>query len=193
MNLSRPCGLLLGFSLLLTGCISPLPRTALDKVDRQTSFAMVADNPSAYLDRHLLLGGVVLAVEEMDEGSLLEVMEWRLTPWGEPLALHEAGRRFLVRSAQQLDPGRYQPGRLVTLTGVVLGSETRLRGEHPHNYPLFALEEIHLWRSPFRYGIHPHPDPQFPYYVGPEDYDRSHPYDPGYSAYPYTPYWYRVH
>ncbi|MDT8441321.1 MAG: Slp family lipoprotein [Desulfuromonadales bacterium] len=193
MKLSRLCALLPLLSLLLAGCLSPLSRTAVDRVDRDTTFAMVADNPSAYLDRHLLLGGVVLAVEEEGEGSVLEVMEWRLTPWGEPLSLHEAGRRFLVRSRQQLDSGHYQPGRLVTLTGVVLGSETRLRGEHPHDYPLFALEEIHLWRGPFRYGIHPHPDPQFPYYVGPEDGSRSHPYDPGYSAYPYTPYWYRVH
>ena len=184
---------LLTCAMLLTSC-SPLSRQAMKQVDRDATFALVAENPSAFLDRRLLLGGVVIAVEQ-DEGekSLLEVMEWRLTPWGEPLALHEAGRRFLVRSSKRLDPGDFQPGMLVTLTGTVIGSETRLLGEQPYRYPLFALDEIHLWESPFRYGIHPHPDPQFPYYVGPDDYQRSHPYDPGYSDYPYTPYWYRVH
>ena len=182
-------------TVLLASCISPLPRQAMEQVDRNTPFALVAKNPGAYLDRQLLLGGVVISVEQDQEGekSLLEVIEWRLTPWGEPLALDEAGRRFLVRSSQQLDPGEFQTGKLVTLTGTVIGSETRLVGENPYLYPLFALKEIHLWENPFRYGIHPHPDPQFPYYVGPEDYRRSHPYDPGYSAYPYTPYWYRVH
>jgi hypothetical protein len=66
-----------------------------------------------------------------------------------------------------------------------------LLGEHDYRYPLLDLLEIHLWKSPFRYGIH-HYDPAYPVYVGSEDddFDR-HPYDPGYSSYPYSPYWYR--
>lgn len=191
-SLYRFLGLLLAI-LPVSACINPLSQQAVDKVDRETSFARVAENPTAFVDRHLLLGGVILSVEDEENGSLLELMQWQLTPWGEPLALDTAGHRFLVRSKQPLDPGDYQRGRLVTLTGQVLGSETRLLGEHPYDYPLFALQEIHLWQTPFRYGIHPHPDPQLPVYVGPEYPIRNHPYDPGYSAYPYTPYWYRVY
>ena len=171
---------------------SPISKESRENIAPEVTFAMVSENPSAFLDKHLMIGGVVMSVEEESGGSVLELMEWQTNRWGEPLSLDDSGRRLLIRSESKLDPGQYQTGRLVTFSGKVTGSETRLLGENPYRYPVFIPEEIHLWQSPFRYGIHPHPDAQFPYYVGPEDYGRGHPYDPGYYSYPYTPYWYRV-
>lgn len=178
--------------LSLSACVNPISREAREHLDNEVTFAMVAENPSAYIDKHLMLGGVIISVDDDKQGSVMELMEWRLNSWGEPLSLDDAGRRYLVKSSRTIDPERYAKGRLVTLAGVTLGSEMRLLGEHPYQYPVFAVEEMHLWETPFRYGIHPHPDPQNPVYVGPESPGRSHPYDPGFYAYPYTPYWYRV-
>ena len=101
---------------------------------------MVSETPSAFLDSYLMVGGVVIAVEESDEGSILELMEWRINRRGEPMALEDQGRRLLVKSDQRLDPLKYQSGRLVTFTGTVLGSETRTLGEHPYRYPIFTLD-----------------------------------------------------
>ncbi len=119
------------------------------------------------------------------------MMEWQINRWGEPTYLDDSGLRYLVKSREPLDPTLYEPGILVTLAGIVHGQEERTVDNQEYNYPVLDLVEIHLWKSPFRYGIH-HYDPAHPHYVGSEDdiYDR-HPYDPGYSSYPYTPYWYR--
>ena len=56
---------------------------------------------------------------------------------------------------------------------------------------LLRINEIYLWETPFRYGIHRHPNIYVPYYIGPEAFGRTSPYDPGYYTYPYTPYWIR--
>jgi starvation-inducible outer membrane lipoprotein len=116
--------------------------------------------------------------------------QWRLSRWGDPVYLANEDRRFLVKSEQSLDPAIYEPGVLVTLAVVVLGEETLLLGEQEHAYPVFMLNEIHPWKSPFRYGIHRVNGPDYPYYVGQRGYSNRNPYDSGYSIYPYTQYWY---
>lgn len=176
---------------LLAACTHPISKEVREQVADETTFAMVSESPTTFLDQHLLLGGVIVATEGVGEGTLLEIMEWRLNRWGEPIYLKDEGRRFLVKSNSFLDPTIYELGVLVTLAGVVLGYETRLLGEHEYNYPVFDLTEIHLWESPFRYGIHRNINPAYPYYVGGDEYSNRNPYDPGYSVYPYTQYWHR--
>jgi len=177
--------------LLLSACAHPITKETRAQIDPKTTLAMVNENPTAFLGQHLLVGGVVMAVESADEGNFLEVIEWRLNRWGEPSYLDDAGRRFLVKTAVTLDPMTYEPGVLVTLTGVVLGHETRLLGEQEYAYPIIDMTEIHLWQSPFRYGIHSNPDPSYPYFVDQNNDSFHHPYDSGYNPYPYTQYWYR--
>ena len=176
---------------LLTACSHPISEESRAHIDPTITFADVSENPTAFIDRHILLGGVVISHESRDNGSLLELMEWHLNRWGEPTYLDDSARRLLVKSATPLDPTYYEPGVLVTLAGVIQGGEVRPLGEHEYTYPMLDLLEIHLWKSPFRYGVH-HYDPAHPHYVGSEDDDyKRHPYDPDYSGYPYTPYWYR--
>lgn len=152
---------------------------------------MVSEDPDAFVDQRLLIGGVVMTIENSDESSILEIMEWRLNRWGEPLYLDDAGRRFLAKTTEPLDPVTYEPGTLVTLSGTVLGRESKLSGEHEYDYPVFDIAEIHLWETPFRYGIHSNSDPSYPYFVDQSDDPHRHPYDPNYNPYPYTQYWYR--
>ena len=178
-------------ALHLTGCVHPISRAERQQVDPKTTFAMVSSNPTAFLEHHLILGGTVISIESGEQGSILEMMEWELSRWGEPTHLNDAGRRFLVKSAEMLDPTIYEPGTLVTLAGVVLGRETRLSGEHEYDYPVLGLAEIHLWESPFRYGLHSTQDPAYPSYVDQDDDLHSNPYDPSYNPYPFTQHWYR--
>jgi outer membrane lipoprotein len=177
--------------LLLSACAHPITKETRAQINSKTTLAMVNDNPTAFLGQHLLVGGVVIAVESTEEGSLLEIMEWQLNHFAEPFYLDDAGRRFLVRSAETLDPTIYEPGVLVTLAGIVLGQEARLLGENRFDYPVLDMTEIHLWESPFRYGIHSNPDPSYPYFVDQNDDPHRHPYDTSYNPYPYTQYWYR--
>jgi len=77
---------------------------------------------------------ILQPVEGSEEGSLLEVMEWQLNRWGEPSCFDIAGRRFLVKTSERLDPMVYEPGVMVSLAGVVLGHESRLFGQQECDY-----------------------------------------------------------
>ena len=181
---------IIALGVLVAACTHPISREARLNIDPQTTLAMVSDDPAAFLNQQLMVGGVVMTTESSAEGSILEVMEWRLNRWGEPLYLDDAGRRFLARASEELDPQIYEPGTLVTLSGIVRGREVKLSGEHEYDYPVFEITEIHLWDIPFRYGIHSTSDPSYPYYTG-QDKPHSHPYNPDYNPYPYTQHWYR--
>jgi len=180
--------LLLLLAAACTHVISPEARTGIDP---EATFAAVKAAPDAYRGKTLMLGGVIVSSTVDPSGSALEVFRWKLDRWGEPVAVDETAGRFLAASEGLLDPAIYAPGRLVTLTGTANGETTRPLGQISYRYPVFQIGEIYLWETPFRYGIHHHPNIYVPYYVGPEAFGRTSPYDPGYYTYPYTPYWIR--
>ena len=95
---------------------------------------------------------------------------------GWPVTPEKPGDRFLARSDEILDPALYAEGKKVTLTGTVIGSETRTLGQAPYPYPIFAIGEIRLWsEEESQQRLYPY---------------RYNPYDPGYYS-PYGhPYWY---
>lgn len=187
----RPVVLMSLAALLFSGCMHVLSPQARDVVDQEVTFAEVKTDPERFTGKTLLLGGVIVDIQLEKAGTTLEVFRWELDRWGEPIAVDETGGRFLATTDRLLDPVLYDPGRLITLTATVSGMETRPLGQIDYRYPVFRLNETYLWETPFRFGIHRHPNIYVPYYVGPESFGRTSPYDSGYYTYPYTPYWLR--
>lgn len=183
--------LLLAVAFFSSSCSHVISRQARSEITPGVVFTAVKDAPEEHLGQVLLLGGTIVETRLGEKESTLEIFRWKLDRWGEPVAVDESGGRFLVHSKKLLDPALYQEGRLVTLTARVAGSKTRPLGTITYNYPVFELIELYLWDTPFRYGIHPHPYPYFPYYVPPDWPLRGNPYDPGYAPYPWSPYWIR--
>jgi outer membrane lipoprotein len=183
--------LLLAVAFFSSSCSHVISRQARSEITPGVVFTAVKDAPEEHLGQVLLLGGTIVETRLGEKESTLEIFRWKLDRWGEPVAVDESGGRFLVHSKKLLDPALYQEGRLVTLTARVAGSKTRPLGTITYNYPVFELIELYLWDTPFRYGIHPHPYPYFPYYVPPDGQLHGNPYDPGYAPYPWSPYWIR--
>jgi outer membrane lipoprotein len=182
-----------GFTLLLSACLHPISSESRSVVDPELTLALIDQDPTAYLGRSLMLGGTIIALDDTEETKTVEVLEWRLNVLGEPYIPSDNAGRFLLVTRQHLPPELYTRGRLITLTGTIEGVETRqLLSGADQDYPVIRLSEIHLWETPYRYGISSYQAPETPNYVGPERYGRDHPYDPGYNDYPYTPYWYRI-
>jgi outer membrane lipoprotein len=191
MYCSKPFWLLSVAIVLLSGCIHPISKEVREQSSSKTCLCEISEDPDAYIGERVLLGGTVVALEHNETDSTLELLEWQLNRWGEPVAMKDKELRFLVNTQSLPDKDLYEPGVLVTLAGTVTGSESRRLGSHYYRYPVLDLTEIHRWETPFRYGIHRQPGPDSPTHVySGETYDR-HPYDPSYSVYPYTPYLYR--
>ncbi len=166
--------------LTLAGCATvPLPEEALSGVDPSVDFSQVKADPERYQGTTLLLGGQILENSASREGSLLEILHYRLSNSGQPVQIDEAGGRFLVRSERFLDPEVYEKGDFITLTGSAIGKETRPLQGIDYTYPVFRLGAAHLWREkPGNDGYPGFYNPNFygPYY-----------YDPWF----YDPFWYR--
>lgn len=187
----RSCLWALCSLIIVVGCTAPLSPEVRTKLDPDLDFAAVQTEPQRYLGKSLMLGGSIVSLKTADQGSILEVLRWDLDRRGEPLVLSETGDRFLVRTPERLDDELFSRGRLVTLGGTVQGQDTVIINDREESVPLFNLLGIHLWDTPFRYGLHPNPDPGAPEYVAPTNPGPDHPYDPTPWDYPYSPYWYR--
>jgi len=184
--------LIAGAVMMTAGCAVPLAPEVREQLDPALEFTALQAEPQRFLGKSLLLGGSIVSLKDDDQGSLLEILRWELNRWGEPLALTDVGDRFLVRTPRPLDAGLYSRGRLVTLGGTLQGTADITINERQESVPLFELLDIHLWDTPFRYGLHPNPDPGAPEYVAPTDPGPNHPYDPTPWHYPYSPHWYRT-
>jgi outer membrane lipoprotein len=164
--------------LLLGGCLSPLSREARFAAEPYVDFSRLLANPEADLGKTFLLGGVIVNTEVGAEGSTLEVLRYELDRGDRPQQPDEASGRFLVRAARVLDPVLYAKGRLVTLTGQLIGVESRALGSLDYRYPVLALGELYLWPQELDY--HRPPGSYYPY--GPLYW-----YDPWYDPYPFWP------
>ncbi len=182
--------------LWLSGCGHVLSREALREADPEIDFATIRTNPEPYRGTTLLLGGQIVDIQVSREGSTLEILRYRLDRYGYPTDVDERSGRFLVRTERFLDPSLYSAGQFVTLTGTLVGVETRELRRMDYDYPVFALREAYIWTTS------PMADYWYPGYF---DYPyrtfsprhRFHDpfwrYDPFYDPYwyRYDPYWYR--
>jgi outer membrane lipoprotein len=164
---------------LFSGCAHVISNEARLAVDPMVDLALVRQNPTAYLGKTLLLGGLVVENRLTREGTDLEVLLFSLDRWGRPLQVDDLGGRFIARTERFLDPEIFKAGLHVTLTCDVAGKEILpLKGVDYH-YPVFTINEIHVLRSPSQPYAYP------PYYAPPPPWGPY--YDPFWPA--YNPYW----
>jgi outer membrane lipoprotein len=152
----------------------------------ELSFDRLQENPQAYQDKTVILGGVIVALEHVSEGTLLEVYQTKLDRVGEPVDLDISAGRFLALYDGFLDEEIYSKGRKVTIAGEVQGQRVRDLGQLSYRYPFLTVREIHLWKqeSDYRY-LYPYP---YPYPYGGYGHPFRTPYPSPYL--PYGPYWY---
>lgn len=127
--------------LLLAGCAS-VP-AALDG-----QFAAIGPGDVAAMgaagDR-VRWGGPIVRVETLSDRSCFEIVGVSLGSDGRPLDDDQSAGRFLACRSGFYDPQIFQPGREITVTGVVEDFETRKVGDYDYRYPRLAAEVVFLW------------------------------------------------
>ncbi len=161
-------------AILFQGCVAVISEEVLQSVNKKITFAELMKDPLGYTGEMVLLGGVIVQVTNMQEGSLLEVYQTEMDSQNRPIAPDVSGGRFLAWYDGFLDSEIYGKGRDVTIAGTVLGERTRTIGELDYHYPTISIREIHLWekkeeyRSAEPYFWYPMPGPWSPW--GPWNY-----------------------
>jgi outer membrane lipoprotein len=128
------------------GCATaPFPEALTRSVNRSLTLAQIRADPRAQLGAHVILGGDILATTPKAGETEIEVLSRPLNRGDAPERSDSSSGRFLVRTAEFLDPAIYARGRRITVLGTVAGSEERPVGELRYAYPVITAERIKLW------------------------------------------------
>lgn len=138
--------------LALAGWRYPLSEEATEAVNWEVDYLRVKGDPGAFAGKTLLLGGRILEHRSGPRGTTLEVLCYELSRRDRPLEPDPACGRFLAQTPEPLDPERFAPGRLVTLTGTVSGEGVPSLQGGDASHPLFTVGEIYPWPLPGDYG-----------------------------------------
>ncbi|MCX5893484.1 MAG: Slp family lipoprotein [Deltaproteobacteria bacterium] len=131
--------LILGACLALVGCASTVSTTMQPETGPKVGFAELSSHPEKYVGQTKILGGEVMQVQPLGQGSLLSVDQRELDNHLFP-STGASGGTFLVESEEWLSPASYQPKSIVTIAGVVAGRKNGLL--------LLKAKKIHVWEGP---------------------------------------------
>lgn len=128
----------------LGGCASaPL---STEGVSADVTPETAAAEPSAAQDRIVLWGGVIVAAENLEERTRLEIIGYPLDSRSQrPLLESEPLGRFLAYRGGYLETAELEAGRRVTVRGTVTGTERGRVGEADYTYPAVRAEALELW------------------------------------------------
>jgi len=114
------------FLLALNGCASKLPSAISEPPAEPVSVQEVQKQPQAYLSRKVRWGGEVIEVENDQEHSDVLVLGRELKKKGEPRENGAVDGRFIARFGGFMDPAELAEGSRITVSGPVIGLETRV-------------------------------------------------------------------
>jgi outer membrane lipoprotein len=127
-------------------------------------FELLVKNVEMYIGKTVILGGFILAVENLSDRTLITVLQVPLT-WGdEPKSRDHSKGRFIISHDGFLDPEVYRKQRKVTVAGTVTGLVVKKSDSISYSYLNIISRDIYLW-------------PEYPkYYRPPYPYYWYHPY-----------------
>lgn len=151
---------ILTICVLLGGCAHVISKESRELVDSAITFNELKKNPEAYRGKVVMLGGIIAAVRNNNEGGEIEIVQYELDYRGRPDPSGMSAGRLLARSDKFLDPMVFLRGHRVTVVGRVDGLAKRFLDGVPYNYPVVTIRELQLLKpdqdSPypaFHFGI----------------------------------------
>ncbi len=143
--------------LLLLAACTTLPKAIQADVDANLTLLAVNQNFADAEGKVIRWGGRLAKLENVSDGTWLEIVEQPLYGDGRPRLTDETRGRFRAYFSKFLDPAIYSEGRDVTVVGVLERVETRLLGQQEYAYPIVLSKGHYLWPSYIDYGFNePH-------------------------------------
>jgi len=156
--------------IFLFSC-SSLPKTIQDPPNADLQLVQVLGQIDDYVNRAVRWGGKIITVNNDDQQSLIQVVQFPLNGFGEPIVGKTSQGRFLIQSKQFLDPEIFKPGRLATFSGIIHAQQQKIVDKKTLYLPVIQLHEMHLWseqklhRQPYYGHRYLYPYPRHSYYA----------------------------
>lgn len=145
------------FIAVSSGCTGVISEQIRNETDTSLSFGQILRDVNSYKGRTVIWGGEIIKTEIQKDGTaLIEVYERPLRINDAPDLSCASEGRFLIYSAEYLDPYIYKTGRKITVGGKISGEEIRRIGEMDYHYPLVISKEIYVWSESRYYDVSPY-------------------------------------
>ncbi len=104
----------LAFIFVLSSFLAcaPFPRELMKGIDPSIEFRDLQKNPEAYIGKKILLGGVIIDIQNRKEETLLQILQTDLDFEKRPIHLDQSLGRFYIRvSGSWIQPSTGRDGR----------------------------------------------------------------------------------
>jgi len=166
-RISLPLIILL-FILGISGCAHVISRESRDMAAQNIPFQWIAENPERYRGILVIWGGEIIETRNIQEGTIIEVLQRPLGYSEEPDETQGSGGRFLVSYDRGfLNPVVLRRGMKITVAGMVEGEKQIGVDGTDYSYPVLVAREIHLWNEHGMMDWHQQPWYQYPSYPYP--------------------------
>lgn len=132
--------------LCLAACASTISPEVLKDVDQSIRFETLLKDPDAFQGKTVLFGGDIIKTENSPDKTLIVVLQRSLNSDKKPSGGDRSAGRFIVSVPGFMDPAIFQPGRQITVVGVVAGKEVRALDDIEYSYPVIDKRHLYLWQ-----------------------------------------------
>lgn len=137
--------LLIMLVLMLSACSSVPSNLQLANEQVLMDFSATKTTPPS--GQPIRWGGEIAAVRNLEQGSVIEVVQFTLNASGRPIKSDVSGGRFRIWVTDFIDPVIYAEGREVTAIGRFIELESGHVGEQAYQFPVLKADNIHLWQE----------------------------------------------
>lgn len=133
-------------ALGLAGCAAT-PDWTTEDVDDSVTPAVAAAEGETVAGTRVQWGGVIVSVQNLEEGTAFEVLAYPLDRRARPRLEQDPYGRVVVEYDQFVEPVVYERGRELSAVGRITAPRTVEIGETRREVPAVAAEELHLWEE----------------------------------------------
>ncbi|MDX1474548.1 MAG: Slp family lipoprotein [Reinekea sp.] len=153
-------------SLLVLAACSNVPKNIKNPPVNDVQLNQVIVDKQASQGETVRWGGEIIAIENTNDHSMIQVVQFPLNHYGKPQKSRNSQGRFIARSTEFFDPAVYEEGTLITFSGNASGeTTTRNVDEKQIIMPIIDVTESYRWqqydsrsttyyRDPFFYPYH---------------------------------------
>jgi outer membrane lipoprotein len=139
--------LLLCLIFCVTACSTVPDSLYISEQTPLVTYEQAVSQADALLNKAARWGGVIAELENLKEGTLVEVVHYPLRGYGKPVISDKSIGRYRVYVDGFLDPVVFEEGRSITFKGVFTGLEEGTVGELNYSFPVIEAQGFHLWRE----------------------------------------------
>jgi outer membrane lipoprotein len=133
--------------MLLQACSYAISPSMTAQVDKTITFEMLQTDPDTFKGKIIILGGTITHIDNIKQGTLIEVIQKPLDYWGKPKRTDKTGGKFLVFYPGHLNTMIFTPNRQITVAAEIEGTRSKALGEKEFTYPLVLSKELKLWEQ----------------------------------------------